>query len=42
MSQDILLIDNNTLETLLSSFNYEDVSIAYGRQLTDETSSYIE
>ncbi len=42
MTQDILLKDNNTLETLLSSFNYEDVSIAYGRQLTDETSSYIE
>ena len=42
MTQDILLYDNNTLETLLSSFNHEDVSIAYGRQLTDETSSFIE
>lgn len=42
MTQDILLKDNRTLETLLSSFKYENVSIAYGRQLTDETSSYIE
>lgn len=42
MTQDILLYDNNTLEALLSSFNHEDVSIAYGRQLTDETSSFIE
>lgn len=42
MTQDILLKDNNTLETLLSSFNHDNVSIAYGRQLTDETSSYIE
>lgn len=42
MTQDILLYDNNTLETLLSSFNHENVSIAYGRQLTDETSSFIE
>ena len=42
MTQDILLYDNNTLETLLSSFRHEDVSIAYGRQLTDETSSFIE
>ena len=42
MTQDILLYDNNTLETLLSSFNHEDVSIAYGRQLTDEKSSFIE
>lgn len=42
MTQDILLYDNNTLEALLLSFNHEDVSIAYGRQLTDETSSFIE
>lgn len=42
MTQDILLKGNNTLETLLSSFNYENVSIAYGRQLADETSSFIE
>lgn len=42
MTQDILLKGNNTLETLLSSFNHENVSIAYGRQLADETSSFIE
>lgn len=42
MTQDILLKDNNTIEILLSSFKHEDVSIAYGRQLTDETSSFIE
>lgn len=42
MTQDILLKDNDTLETLLSSFNHENVSIAYGRQLADETSSFIE
>lgn len=42
MTQDILLHDNNTLETLLSSFNNDNISIAYGRQLTDETSSFIE
>ena len=42
MTQDILLKDNNTIEILLSSFNHEDVSIAYGRQLTDEKSSFIE
>lgn len=42
MTQDILLKDNRTLEILLSSFNYENVSIAYGRQLTDKTSSFIE
>ena len=29
MTQDILLKGSNTLETLLSSFNHEDVSIAY-------------
>lgn len=42
MTQDILLHDNNTLETLLSSFNNDNISIAYGRQLTDKTSSFIE
>lgn len=42
MTQDILLKDNNTLETLLSSFNHDNVSITYGRQLTDNTSSFIE
>lgn len=42
MTQDILLKDNNTIEILLSSFKHEDVSIAYGRQLTDETASFIE
>lgn len=42
MTQDILLKDKNTIEILLSSFKYEDVSIAYGRQLTDEKSSFIE
>lgn len=42
MTQDILLHDNNTLETLLSSFNNDNISIAYGRQITDKTSSFIE
>lgn len=42
MTQDILLKDNNTLETLISSFNEENVSIAYGRQLTGKNSSFIE
>lgn len=42
MTQDILLKDKNTLEILLSSFNEENVSIAYGRQLTCKNSSFIE
>ncbi len=42
MTQDILLKDKNTLETLISSFNEENVSIAYGRQLAGKNSSFIE
>ncbi len=42
MTQDILLKNSCTLEVLLSSFNYDNVAIAYGRQLTNETSSFIE
>ncbi len=42
MTQDIILKNNNTLENLLSSFNNENVSIAYGRQITDVNSSFIE
>lgn len=42
MTQDILLKDKNTLEVLLSSFNEENVSIAYGRQLTGKNSSFLE
>ena len=42
MTQDIRLKDTNTLKTLLSSFNQENTAAAYGRQLTDETSSFIE
>ena len=42
MTQDILLKDKNTLETLLSSFNEENVAVAYGRQLADKNSSFIE
>lgn len=42
MTQDIKLYDENTCKILLSSFNIENVSIAYGRQLTNENSSFIE
>lgn len=42
MTQDIKLYDEDTCKTLLSSFNIENVSIAYGRQLTNENSSFIE
>ena len=42
MTQDILLKDKNTLETLLSSFNEDNVAVAYGRQLADKNSSFIE
>ncbi len=42
MTQDILLKDNDTLEKLLSSFQQKDVSIAYGRQIADNNSSFIE
>ena len=42
MTQDILLTDKNTCETLLSSFEIDDVSAAYGRQLVNDNSSFIE
>lgn len=42
MTQDILLKDKNTLEILLSSFNEENVAVAYGRQLAGKNSSFIE
>lgn len=42
MTQDILLTDKNTCGTLLSSFEIDDVSAAYGRQLVNDNSSFIE
>ena len=42
MTQDIKLIDENTCKTLLSSFEIDDVSAAYGRQLVNNNSSFIE
>lgn len=42
MTQDILLKDNKTIEILLSSFNEKDVSIAYGRQIAGDNSSFTE
>lgn len=42
MTQDILLYDENTCATLLSSFEIDDVSAAYGRQLVNDNSSFIE
>ena len=42
MTQDILLYDENTCKTLLSSFEIDDVSAAYGRQLVNNNSSFIE
>lgn len=42
LTQDVLLNDDNTCRALLSSFNIADVSIAYGRQLVRDNSSFIE
>ena len=42
LTQDVLLNDDNTCRALLSSFNIADVSIAYGRQLVCDNSSFIE
>ena len=42
MTQDILLTDKNTCAALLSSFEIDDVSAAYGRQLVNDNSSFIE
>ena len=42
MTQDILLTDKNTCAVLLSSFEIDDVSAAYGRQLVNDNSSFIE
>ena len=42
LTQDVLLNDDNTCRALLSSFNIADVSIAYGRQLVRDSSSFIE
>lgn len=42
MTQDILLYDENTCATLLSSFEIDNVSAAYGRQLVGDNSSFIE
>ena len=42
MTQDILLQDRNTCAALLSSFEIDDVSAAYGRQLVNDNSSFIE
>lgn len=42
MTQDIILHDNNALETLLSAFNEHDIAAAYGRQIAGDNSSFIE
>lgn len=42
MTQDILLKDNNTLKTLLLSFENREISATYGRQITYDNASLIE
>ncbi len=42
MTQDVVLENKDTLKTLISSFNIQDVSAAYGRQLVKTDSSFIE
>ncbi len=42
MTQDVLLKDSSTISTLLNSFKEQDISIAYGRQLVNDNSSFIE
>lgn len=42
MTQDIILENSKTIENLLKAFDDSDVSIAYGRQLTGDNSSFTE
>lgn len=42
MTQDVILENTKTIETLLKAFDDNNISIAYGRQLTNNNSSFTE